>query len=221
MKSGARVQMRLCPASHFRILTPNPQTMESLMRIATLALLGSLVFTTTSAAQDVQEHRGLWGGFGLGTGINGNEGNSWGFDAYGRLGGSLNQRVLLGVESAGWYGSRDITDLYRSNFSGVILFYPGARGGLYLKGGAGLAYINTSISELTTIGGIDYYNSVSEGKTGFGATAGVGFDIRLGRNIYLVPAVDWYLQAVGDTDATFGVPSTINIFAVTIGLVWH
>lgn len=191
------------------------------MRIATLALLGSLVLGTEATAQDVQEHRALWGGFGLGTGVDGDEGNTWGVAGYFRIGGTLSQKVLLGVESSGWYGSHGIADLYRSNISGVLLFYPSARGKLFLKGGAGISYINTSVSELTTIGGIDYYNSISEGKTGFGATAGVGFDIRLGRNMYLVPELDWYLQSVGDTDATFGVPSTINIFAFTVGLVWH
>ena len=81
--------------------------------------------------------------------------------------------------------------------------------------------MTTLMNERTTIGGIDYYNSVSEAKTGFGATAGVGFDIRLGRNMYLVPELDWSLQSIGDTDASFGVPSTINFFAFTIGLVWH
>ena len=191
------------------------------MRIATLALLGSLMLGTEAAAQDVQEHRALWGGFGLGAGLDGNEGNTWGVLAYVRVGGTLSQRVLLGVESSGWYGSHQGTDLYRSNLSGVVLFYPGMRGGFFFKGGAGLSYVNTSISERTTVGGIDYYNSISEGKTGFGATAGVGFDIRLGRNMYLVPELDWYLQAIGDTDASFGVPSTINIFAFTVGLVWH
>ena len=191
------------------------------MRIATLALLGSLTLGTEALAQDVQEHRALWGGFGLGAGLDGDEGNAWGIDAYIRVGGTLSQRMLLGVESSGWYGSHLDTDLYRSNLSGVVLFYPSMRGGLFLKGGAGLSYVNTSISERTTIGGIDYYNSISEAKTGFGATAGVGFDIRLGRNMYLVPELDWYLQSIGDTDASFGVPSTINIFAFTIGLVWH
>ena len=141
------------------------------MRIATLALLGSLMLGTRASAQ-VQEHSALWGGFGLGAGLDGNEGNTWGVLAYVRVGGTLSQRVLLGVESAGFYGSHLDTDLYRSNLSGVVLFYPGMRGGLFLKGGAGLSYVNTSISERTTIGGIDYYNSISEAKTGFGATAG-------------------------------------------------
>lgn len=191
------------------------------MRLAALLLLGTLALDTPLAAQESQEHRGLWGGFGLGTGVNGDEGNAWGFSGYGRIGGTLSQRVLLGAESSGWIGSRGATDLYRSNFSGVILFYPRARGGFYLKGGAGFSYITTSISEFTTIGGVNYFSGVSQSETGFGATAGIGFDVRLGRNVYLVPEAAWYLQSVGDANNSFGVPGTINIFAFTVGLVWH
>lgn len=197
------------------------------MRIATLALLGSLAFTTTSAAQDVQAHRGLWGGFGIGGGINltdtFNGGSLWGFSGYGRIGGTLNQRVLLGAESSGWIGSRDGVDYSRGNLSALLLFYPSPKGGLYLKGGLGFSYVTTSISSSTTIDGVFYFNSVSESKGGFGATAGVGYDVRLGRNIYLVPAVDWYLQAVGsETSPVFGdIPGTNNIIAFSLGLVWH
>ncbi len=142
---------------------------------------------------------------------------------YGRIGGTLNQRVLLGAESSGWIGSHNEVDLSRGNLSAVALFYPSARGGFYLKGGIGFAYITTSISSSTTIGGVFYFNSVSESQGGFGATAGVGYDVRLGRNIYLVPAVDWYLQAVGsETSPVFGeIPGTNNIIAFSLGLVWH
>jgi hypothetical protein len=51
----------------------------------------------------------------------------------------------------------------------------------------------------------------------------VGFDVRLGRNIYLVPAVDWYLQSVGSQSSlVFGeTPGTNNQIAFSIGLVWH
>ena len=88
---------------------------------------------------------------------------------------------------------------------GVLLFYPSPRGGLYLKGGPGLSYVTTSISSSTAIDGVIYFNSVSESSGGFGATAGVGYDARLGRNIYIVPAIDWYLQAVGtETSSVFG-----------------
>ncbi len=197
------------------------------MRIATLALLGSLLLGTEAAAQDVQEHRALWGGFGIGGGVNltdtFGDGSLWGFSGYGRIGGTLNQRVLLGAESSGWIGTQDGIDYTRGNLSAILLFYPSPRGGLYLKGGLGFSYVTTSISSSTTIDGVFYYNSVSENKGGFGATAGVGYDVRLGRNIYLVPAIDWYLQAVGSEDSSvFGnLPGTNNQITFSLGLVWH
>ncbi len=199
------------------------------MKLAIGLLLGSLAFAPQAAAQDkpVQQHRGLWGGFGLGGGVNltqtFDEGSLWGVSGYGRIGGTLNQRVLLGAESSGWYGSSNGVDFSRGNLSGILLFYPSPRGGLYLKGGVGFGYVVTAINESYTVNGIYYSTSVSQTKGGFGATAGVGFDVRLGRNIYLVPAVDWYLQAVGSADSgVFGsTPGTNNIIAFSLGLVWH
>lgn len=191
------------------------------MRVTMLALLGSLVCATETLAQSTQEHRALWGGFGIGTGLNGSEGNNWGVSGYGRIGGTVNQKVLLGAETFGWYGTRDAIDLYRNNLSGILLFYPSERGGFYFKAGAGLTFITTSANDFFTVGGVTYYSGVSQSQTGFGSTAGVGFDVRLGRNIYLVPELAWYLEVVGDDGATFSVPSSINIFALTIGLVWH
>lgn len=199
------------------------------MRTATLVLLGSLLLSTSLSAQDrpVQEHRGLWGGFGIGGGVNLSDtfedGSIWGVSGYGRIGGTLNQRVLLAGESSGWLGSRDGVDYTRGNLSLIMLFYPSPRGGLFLKGGVGVGYVTTSISSSTTIDGVFYTSSVSQSKGGFGATAGLGFDVRLGRNIYLVPEVDWFLQVVGsENSAVFGaLPGTNNQIAFSLGLVWH
>jgi hypothetical protein len=199
------------------------------MRTAALILLGSLLLGTRASAQaiPVQQHHGLWGGFGLGTGVNltglNDGGSLWGFTGYGRLGGTLSQRVLLGGESAFWIGSRDGVDFSRGNLSAVVLFYPQARGGLFLKGGIGLSYTMTAISQSTAVGGVYFQTSVSQSKGGFGATAGVGYDVRLGRNLYLVPEVGYYLQAVGsETSVNFGTtPGTNNIITFTLGLVWH
>ena len=81
----------------------------------------------------------------------------------------------------------------------------------------------TSIDQSATVGGIYYQTSVSQTKGGFGATASVGYDVRLGRNIYLVPEVGYYLQAVGSqTSTTFGTtPGTNNLITFSLGLVWH
>jgi len=198
------------------------------MRIAALVLLGSLVLVAPAVAQEtpVQPHKGLWGGFGFGGGVNltstMDEGSLWGFSAWARIGGTLNQRVLLGAESSGWLGSRGGVDFTRGNLSGVVLFYPRG-GGVFLKGGVGFAYIMSSIYSSTTVGGVYYSNSTSQSQGGFGATAGLGYDLKIGRNIYLVPEVDWYLQAVGSqTSIIFGdTPGTNNIITLSLGLTWH
>lgn len=200
------------------------------MRRASLVLLAALALSVpaTASAQEatIHSHRGLWGGFGLGGGFNLTDtfegGSLWGFSGYGRIGGTLSQRVLLGGEWFGWGGSRDGVDSFRGNVSAIILFYPATQG-FFLKGGVGAGYVATSIYSSATVGGVYYQSSVSQGKGGFGATAGVGYDVRLGRNIYLVPEVDWFLQAVGsETSAVFGdTPGTNNIISFSIGLVWH
>lgn len=198
------------------------------MRIAMMGVVGMLLAASPVLAQDkpVQQHNGLWGGFGLGWGDNltnvTGDGSMSGFAGYGRIGGTLNQRVLLAGESSGWFGSQSDVDFSRGNVSFIALFYPSPRGGVFLKGGVGVGYIMASISSGTTIGGIFYSTSVSESKAGFGATAGLGYDIRLGKNIYLVPEFDWYLQAVGSDTGDIGdFPGTNNIIALTLGLTWH
>jgi hypothetical protein len=206
------------------------------VRRASLAVLAALALGVPALASaqgsGSPARRGLWGGFGFGTGVNltdtyvadgASGGSLWGFGGYGRIGGTLNQQVLLGGETYGWVGSRDGVDFARGNISAVILFYPSPQGGFFLKGGVGFGYIATAIYASTTVGGVNYQNSVTQGKSGFGATAGVGFDVRLGRNIYLVPAVDWYLQSVGSQSSlVFGeTPGTNNQIAFSLGLVWH
>ena len=199
------------------------------MRTATLALIGSLLLGGQVSAQmkPVQTHQGLWGGFGAGAGINltdlNDAGSLWGFAGYGRIGGTLNQRVMLAGESAIWVGSRDGVGHTSGNLSAIIMYYPSPAGGLFLRGGIGISYVMTSIDQSATVGGIYYQTSVSQTKGGFGATASVGYDVRLGRNLYLVPEVGWYLQAVGSqTSTTFGTtPGTNNIITFSLGLVWH
>ena len=130
----------------------------------------------------------LWGGFGLGAGINVSEGDAW--------------------------RSRGATDLLRGNLLAIIVLYPSSRGGFFLKSGVGFGYMQT---ECCTSGGL------SQKKGGFGATAGAGFDIRLGRNFYLVPAVDWHLQAIGadSSAASQAFSDTNGTVSFSVGLVWH
>ncbi len=61
-------------------------------------------------------------------------------------------------------------------------------------------------------------STVTTSKGGFGTTLGVGYDIRLARNFYLSPTVDWLFQVFEDTPNG---TSTNNIILLTVGATWH
>jgi hypothetical protein len=184
--------------------------------IATLAVFALGVLPTEAAAQDAQSnpgyHKGFWIGLGLGGGSNLSdiaEGARGGFSAYLRLGGSLNQRFLIGGEVIGW--GRDIqgATYSLSNVNATLLFYPQGAG-LHLKGGLGFAgwasYSSSGSTTTTTTAG------------GFGGTVGAGYDVRIGSNIFLTPNVDFLYQQVDDAVYAF---NTASILLFTLGLTWH
>jgi hypothetical protein len=94
------------------------------------------------------------------------------------MGGTLSQRLLIGGELNGWSKSEGNATLTISNFGPVLLFYPNANGGFFLKGGIGIA--STSL-DLGTI-------EIEE--TGAGLTLGLGYDARVGRKFALTPYFD-------------------------------
>jgi hypothetical protein len=63
----------------------------------------------------------------------------------------------------------------------------------------------------------------STDKGGFGAGVGLGYEIQIGRNLYLVPAADFLLQAFErETDPTLGeVPGSNTLLLFSLGLTWH
>jgi hypothetical protein len=198
------------------------------MRTLTSLLL-ALTVSLPANAQEPPAHRGFWIGFGLGGGTNLttalDDGSPAGFSGNFRLGGTLSPRWLLGAESAGWIRDVDLDVwAYRGNFSAIVLFYPSAAGGLFLKAGAGMAMINQTSSETIRIDGVDVTASVSATEMGFGGTFGVGYDLKIGRNLYLVPEITWLLQGFEGrtTNTPLGtIPSTNSLLLFTLGLTWH
>jgi hypothetical protein len=58
-----------------------------------------------------------------------------------------------------------------------------ATSGFFLKGGVGLSHVDTAFRE----------GSLSAtASTGWGVLAGIGYDLRLGRNISITPSVNFY-----------------------------
>lgn len=176
---------------------------RSLFAMGVLGLLLCATSVSSVAQQGSERHRGFWFGFGLGGGWNqfdwsfGNQGR--GGAAYIRMGGTVNQHVLVGGEALAWFrDNQDVTESERANASLVALVYPGNRGGLFFKGGFGVA-----THELQP--GVD--------REGVGVTLGTGFDFRLARNFYVTPNVDVLTQFLRDETAT--------ALLFTVGLGWH
>jgi hypothetical protein len=142
------------------------------------ALLTALL-ATTAFAQQAQTRQGFWIGGGLGYGSLSCSGcNSLGgVTGSLKLGGTLSQNVLLGVESNAWTKSESGETLTMGNMSGAVYWYPMSTSGLFVKGGFGYSVLDDTF----------FGNS-----TGFGMLGGIGYDVRVGRNLSITPVANWY-----------------------------
>jgi hypothetical protein len=160
-------------------------------------------------------HRGFWVGFGLGGGTNladfADEARA-GVGAYVRLGGTVSQALLLGGELIGWGREINGATFSEGGLTAVAIYYP-MRTGVFLKGGAGFSgwSIESSFGSTTT----------THTAGGFAATAGLGYDLRVGRNLFLTPNLDCLYHSLESDNTVFTDigPGTVLLF--TLGLTWH
>lgn len=175
-----------------------------------------LVSASTLNAQDAKPtapHAGFWLGGGVGAGFT-DEGsddiNDGGFAAYLRMGGTLSDRLLLGGELIGVTreADADIGDasVHQGNATLSLLYYPSSPGGFFAKAGAGFASASVIVQE----GNL----TITNDESGFGLTFGVGYDLRLGSNLYLTPNFDVLVQSFDE----FG---DSNLFLLTVGVGFH
>lgn len=150
-----------------------------------------------------ERHRGFWLGFGAGGGWDdfqwdfGNRGRSAAL--YLRMGGTVNQHVLVGAELIGLNRDELAGEFTRGNVMASALLYPARQGGWFLKTGFGFA-------------GQDFAGFEQEGV---GASIGTGFDFRMGRNsnFYITPNVDVLVQFFDN--------NTNAALLFTLGATWH
>ncbi len=114
-----------------------------------------------------------------------------------RLGGTLSDKVFLGVEAFDFldetfgFVSQD-TSLVAENeaLTALVLWYPG-RSGFFLKAGVGVAEgtftVRTSPSE-----------DVKANGTGVGLTFGIGYDVPISRKFALTANLEAVITAIGD-----------------------
>jgi hypothetical protein len=157
------------------------------LRASGFCALLAVVLATTANAQQAQTRQGIFFGGGLGYGSMGisctgcgDVGREGSVSGFASVGGALRRNILLGVELNGWTKSEGAGNVTMGNLSGAAYWYPMTTQGLFLKAGAGY-------SNLRADDGVD---SASDG--GLGILAGVGYDIKAGRNLSITPVANWF-----------------------------
>jgi hypothetical protein len=99
-----------------------------------------------------------------------------------RAGATLGDHVRLGVDLNGWIRPEgDFTESLGSVMP-VLQLYPSAHTGLHVRGGGGYAWSSVT----------DEFVNFTSTLGGFGTVVGVGWELPVGRKVFLTPYVDWY-----------------------------
>ncbi|HEU4799029.1 MAG TPA: hypothetical protein VFS94_00230 [Gemmatimonadales bacterium] len=160
------------------------------------AALALALSATPALAQDMPARSGFWfsGGLGAGSlGCDGCDGRTTSFSGNLTFGGTLSDRVLLGVGTTGWTKSEDGASLTVGTLDARVRYYPMLRSGFFLTGGLGLGSVHASVDGLG-----------SETDLGLGALLGVGYDWRVGANVSVTPYWNGYAVSVDAADMNVG-----------------
>lgn len=108
------------------------------------------------------------------------------------IGGTVNDHLLIGIGISGWSKEEDGLTLTVATLEARVRVYPRATSGFFLVGGIGLGTIRAS------------FDDVDEDESGLGVTLGLGWDIRVGRNVSLTPYWTGTGVSANDSDVNFG-----------------
>jgi hypothetical protein len=130
--------------------------------------------------------RGFWFGLGLGAGGESNDFLGGGYSDHFyqptislKAGGTVGTHLRLGGEILSWINEEADAVESLSSAMFVAQVYPLRAAGLYLKGGLGLGR-----------NAVDFHDGFKVGDTGFAGLVGAGYEIRLGRHVFLNPVVE-------------------------------
>jgi uncharacterized protein YraI len=139
-----------------------------------------------------QIREGFWFNAGLGFGSLGCEnciGRENGLSGGLSLGGRISDKVLLGVGTAGWAKELEDGELISvGTLDARMRFYPARRSGFFLTGGLGIGSVTVE----------------GESEFGVGLILGVGWDIRVARNVSLTPFYSGFAMSSSTEDANVG-----------------
>lgn len=187
-------------------------------RITLGALFLLLMLAHPGAAQS-SRRSGQWMGFGVGGGFGRVscaicEANRHGsVSGYVRGGGTLNRRLLLGLEVNGWTRREDNVDEFLLGVSAAVYWYPNPQRRLYYKGGLGvmLYQIDDGPGRLSS--------------AALGPSVGAGYDMPLSGSVSLTPFANWMLASLGGKIKFNGSTARndvgLMLVQLGVGLTWH
>ncbi len=149
--------------------------------------------TSTPAQSRPQTREGFWFNAGLGFGAAGCQtcfGREGGASGGLSLGGTITDKVLLGIGTTGWYKSENGVAVSVGTLDARLRFYPVRRSGFNLTGGLGLGTVSLGVRRV---------GSASE--TGLGLMLGLGWDIRVAPNVSLAPFYNGFAVSTTNADA--------------------
>jgi hypothetical protein len=169
--------------------------MGTFSRAVRVAVVMALVGVASAAAQGAPrgltvvsegERGGFWMGLGLGAGgetYDLRDGAGYRDELYRptvslRVGGTPSQQLRLGGEVLAWFNDEGLAVESLTSLLFVGQLYPSRTSGLYLKGGLGVGR-----------NAVDFDDGYGVGDTGFAGLIGAGWELRVGRRLYLNPVV--------------------------------
>jgi len=164
-----------------------------------MAFVVGALSASPACCQRDETHRGFWMSFGAGGGWMGSERSA---TTYFRMGGTPTGQVLFGGQVLHWWQDDDIQ---HTSVTATFSLYPLYRNSrrqsrfreFFLKGGFGIATAHCH--------GYD--------TTGLGINLGTGIDLRMGRNFFVTPNLDYLVD--------FFRESTHTSLLFSLGLSWH
>ena len=191
------------------------------MRTARLVTLLAVFSCAASAAraQYPQRRDGFWIGFGLGYGSAnitcdncGRGPRTDGITGFVKLGGTPSRNLLVGGAINTWFHSNSSATEALTSLTASLYLYPAARSGFFVTGGLGFS--NYHVNSTPSFDG-----------TGWGFTAGAGYDIRFGRDVSLTPVVNYVYGAVGDVNQSgvgrYATGWKQNVVELGLGVTFH
>jgi len=189
--------------------------------VCSLSAIACLASPPVASAGHPQQRQGFWislGG-GVGSAIVKCDDCEGGREISGvgslRLGGTLNDRLLLGGEVNLWSKEQSGTTVKLYDMLATLTIYPRPSSGFFFKAGAGVSFLDSEVINFARFFTFDL-------GTGVGLLAGAGYDLRVRRNVSITPAVSfWYGRRGGGRLGELVGNWSHNVVDFTIGVTFH